>query len=300
MKKNLSLYPIKVIASDIQTINGSIFDIKLYSRFKYGDTIVGAQYGGDLARLFIKTYGSLFLESENQTDFVIVTAPYKHVPKGAAVIAKYFQTTINNHLDLLGKMPIPILPIFNDTLVEGDYGTLDKVSRFSQNDDIHLYSIPDLLKGKRVIFIDDLRITGSIEKKAEDFLKTQGVKELYCLYIGSLESDKSNVGPEIESVMNNAWVKNLDGIKEIILTGHFATNMRVIKFILSSKADSFLAFIRSMSSSFNFELYSDTLGSGVAHMPKYNNNFLLLVEELKSRNILSLDGDLMPDSSKWI
>ena len=82
----------------------------------------------------------------------------------------------------------------------------------------------------------------------------------------------STIHPKIENFFNNAKIKSIYDLDEIIESGNFKFNTRVVKFILSQKSNEFDNFIENKKSNFKENLYHLALGNGYNKMEVYSKN----------------------------
>jgi len=262
------------------------FDLISYSKFKYGDGTIAKQYGHQLARKFILTNPELF-STKDDVDLVITTSPYKSIVKGSSGIVKGFKNYINQYLSTIGKKPIVDITILKKEMFQGDYGSFTDEERKSLMNRNDLYIMEGFIKNKRIILIDDARITGSHENNLVSFLKDKNIKEAFFLYVADMKNEFATKHPDIENVMNHGWVDELSKIKQIIESGDFILNARVCKYILSNKNESEVGdFLRSLRDLVLYDLYNGIVGDGYSSMPMYKNNFELLTRVLGERDLL--------------
>ena len=93
--ERLALYHVKPQGADILTSQGERFDAKAYSKFKYGAGDVAAQYGYDLADLIAQKHEKLL---NSDTELVITSSAFKHVPTASYAVAVNMHAAINHAL----------------------------------------------------------------------------------------------------------------------------------------------------------------------------------------------------------
>ncbi len=281
-ERKLSLYDLRVEDGIPVSSTGAVFDAEAYSRFKYGDAVVAFDYGVTLAERFIAQNAALFAAEE--ADLVVVTSPYKYIPKGASAILKGFLDYVNAYLWNRGEQAISELKIHKANMFEGDYGTFTEAERRRLTEANKLYVAESFIAGKTVVVIDDVRITGAHERNLAEFLGAIGPKAMHFLYVATVDADYAKRDPQIESRLNHSWMDSFDKLSQVINGEQFAMNARVCKYILSRGGeDAFLAFIRNEGSPFLRELLASAIGDGYAHMPTYRDACKFIEQEIISR-----------------
>ena len=270
--------------------SNSRFDPRYYSRFKYGDTLVAKTYGYELAELFINDNKEIFSLPEKDLGLVITTCPYKNIQKGSSSIIKFFKEYLNTYLFSIGKSAATDIVVIKDSMFEGDYGTFSKEKRASTLKQSGTFAPDGYLAGKRLIAIDDVRITGSLEKSYTDFFSNKGLKNIYFLYVAVVDIKYAQETPTIEFDLNHSWINSKDGFDKLVSilnSQYFAINARVCKFVLSSKdIIGVTDFFSKLCDDVIVTLYVASIGDGYASMQLYQNVFQILKNEMKKRKLI--------------
>ena len=132
----------------------------------------------------------------------------------------------------------------------------------------------DFIKERDVlVFIDDIKITGSHEKRICEMLLREGIKnETIFIYIAEYLGNN----PQIEHQLNHKKVNNLRDINDIIRNEEFIFNTRVVKFILKQDIENFVNFISYQSKTFQETLFSLSILNDYHRNEKYRINFEIL------------------------
>jgi hypothetical protein len=137
------------------------------------------------------------------------------------------------------------LPVVQETKVhrtityKEDYGELNAEQRMSLigNDSFHIDA--EFLKGKTLIFLDDIKITGSHERMISKMIGQYNLhNDIYMLYFAELAN--LSIHPNIENYLNYHDVKSIFDLDVIISGGNFCVNTRVVKYILNYDHDQLL------------------------------------------------------------
>lgn len=159
----------------------------------------------------------------------------------------YFVEYLNEWLVEVGCPVVQQTKIHRFTSYTEDYGALSADQRMELigGDQFHIDG--EFLKGKLVLLMDDIRITGAHENMVTDALslaivKTSGAKrpkeipDNWCtpwfLYYAVLSNDQ--ICPTIENDLNYAAIKDVWSINDLMVREDFAFNTRMIKYLLKA------------------------------------------------------------------
>jgi hypothetical protein len=255
------------------TDSGSFgFDPADYSRFKFGDDIVARKFGTELAEQFIRQY---LRHNPISDQLVVISSPYSFIPTATFAMKHYFVFTLNRWLADNNFNVVQETKVHRTITYKEDYGELDAEQRMNLigNDVFHIDK--EFLSGKTLLFLDDIRITGSHERMINRMLAANNLKnDTYLLYFAELEN--KNIHPNIENYLNYYVVKSIFDLNSIINNQHFRVNTRIVKFILNNEFSSFQVFIETQTDDFISLLYNMALG----------NNYHLIEEYSKSLNYI--------------
>ncbi len=253
-----------------------------YSKFKHGSKKVSRTFGKHLGESFLKSdiYQKIFSAIEHK-DVVVCSAPYKYIPVASAILKDYFVSVFNG-ICSIKRNPTIDLKIFRSHSYNDDYGNLTQEEREKaiNSDDFHIDKI--FIENKTLILIDDIRITGSHEKRMIDLLKKNDFKgDVFFLYFAQLDN-VNEIHPNIENELNYSFVKNLDDINYIINNEEFIYNTRVVKYILNSNEEDFKQFIKIQTPIFRNSLLTYLQGNNYHKITEYKRNFNHLISILDS------------------
>ena len=102
------------------------------------------------------------------------------------------------------------------------------------------------------------------------------------LYFAELTN--KNIHPSIENFLNYHQIKSIFDLEEIIESGSFCFNTRVVKYILNTSEDSFSIFLERRSNEFINDLYDLSLGNNYHNIEAYAKNLHLIRNYLKNNN----------------
>jgi len=241
---------------------------KEYSLLKFGVKSIAKKFAVDLAdNLFTMFSGELL-----SNRCVVIPSPYNHVANAATVVTKHFVDRLNHHLVKHGGEHCDYSTIHRKVSYIKDYGFLPAEQRKKLIDGDDFYFNPEFYRDKIIIFVDDVRITGTHEIKLVELMKAHGIQNrsifaYYAMYHG----DQA----DIEAEINFASIKNSDDFVRIVQNeSDFNLIVRPIKFILGSlNTEKLFYLLSSISRNLLSELYHGCLGEGYYKIPDYQRNF---------------------------
>lgn len=238
-----------------------------YSRFKFGDDEVAERFGIGLAEGFIKAH----LENGPVPQLVVVSSPYSFIPTATFAMKNHFVFRLNRWLASHGYPVLQETKVHRTITYKEDYGELDAAQRLKLigNDSFHIDKA--FLEGKKILFLDDIRITGGHEKMILKMVDTYDLQnDIYLLYYAELQN--KNIHPNIENYLNYHFVKSIFHLEKIIQQEQFFINTRLVKYILNYDYESFCIFLQNQSDKFINLLYNMALGNGYHTIEAYQKN----------------------------
>jgi len=223
----------------IQNAGGFGFDPDDYSRFKFGDDRAARKFGEDLADGFISDFLEDNLKGEQ---IVVISSPYCFIPTATFAMKNYFIYQLNHWLVENNRPVVQEAKVHRTITYKDDYGALSAEERIKLigNDSFHIDK--DFLTDKVLFFLDDIKITGSHEKMILKMVKDYDLKNnIFMLYFAELVN--ADIHPNIENVLNYHKVKSVFDLDEIIKSGNFCFNTRIVKYILNCDFNSFSLFL---------------------------------------------------------
>lgn len=269
----LALYEVTVSDGHFVTTKAAThlpFNSLHYSEFKYGRRDIAEQYGVAIATQLIEhftAHGSL------NDPIVVVGTPYKRVPNAARMLSM----TVERHLRAHG-LRTSHGTIYQHRLAEGDYGTLPAHLRDQRNRGKKRYVDPDDFVGRHVVLIDDVRITGSIERSTLAHLQDVAVLSTTVVNLVRLDPEVARREPHLENKLNHAAVEGLHDLMRLMnQRDNYTLTTRAVKFILESDPSSVYAFLTLLDPTRTLELYEAVVDEGYDQMPRYEQTFGLIL-----------------------
>jgi hypothetical protein len=247
-----------------------------YSRFKFGDDAVAEDFGTALAHGFIEQHADALLRSPQ---LVVISSPYAFIPTATFAMKNYFVYALNHWLATQNRPVVQETKIHRTITYKEDYGELDAAERIRLigNDSFHIDT--GFLQGKTLIFLDDIRITGSHERMIHRMIDSYGLSnDRFLLYYAELVN--TDIHPNVENHLNYYSIKSLRDLDAIVQSDRFAINTRLVKYILQSPPSLFIDFMQRQSRPFAQLLYNMALGNSYHTIDAYQGNLQALQQHL--------------------
>lgn len=259
--------------TDIEHLPFSAAD---YSRFKFGDGQLAQQFGKALAEAFWKQHEKSLLQAE---ELVYVPSPYDAIPTASFAMATAFKDTLNFHLSQHNKASLLSSKIHRYKTYSIDYGSLNYEERLHliSSDTYHVDK--GFLQNRTVIFLDDIRITGSHEKIIQRQLEQEGIRgKFHFLYFALL--DNAHIPAHFENYLNYFEIDNIKKIAALFNKPHFLMNTRVIKYILHSDHEDVQWVMKNVPGDKLQELVAYALSNNYHLKDEYNSNLNSIIKEI--------------------
>jgi PRTase ComF-like len=244
-----------------------------YSRFKHG-SLSCANYFGRLVAKSIELYPN--------SNLVVYSSPYQNIRTASDVFKDSLLVNLTEQF-IAKNISVRLDKISREYSYQSDYGTLSKDERIRmiQHDDFHIDKSL-IQKTDTLVFIDDIKITGTHERMILEMIEREGITNpILFIYIAEYEGDD----PTIESRLNNYNFLLLADINELISNNDFVFIPRAIKFILGANPIDFEQFIFRQSHNFCYQLLYFAYLNKYMHYTNLQRNLAILqdiVHEKKS------------------
>lgn len=272
-----SVYDLSLQDGEIVAATHTVaFDPAEYSRFKYGDGSAATHYASVVADELVKHHG------DSLSDVYIASSAQKHVPTAANALSR----RLVGELVFRGHQPAGVFRIDRAIVRTGDYSAMTEEARraCTQNNGLVLPEVAaDELVGKTALIIDDIKVTGSHEKALHSVLGDIGIKTAIFGYVATVDPETAQNHPEIEYMINHAYVKNLDDLAQLTHFPHFSLNARTCKFILSSSEEEIRQFAQNVPEHVARDIVASMVADGYHKFEDYTQNFQALVDEFSQQ-----------------
>jgi hypothetical protein len=252
------------------------FEASDYSKLKFGSDIAARKFGYALAKSFFEKYSDKLMAN----DCVVIPSPYNFVKNAATLMTLHFVDALNELLVDANGNNVEYSIIHRKVSYTNDYGFLSKEKRKGLIDNDNFYLNKAFLKGKFLIFIDDVKITGTHEEKLKEVLADNKMRnEVAFLYFAEYFGDD----PSIEAKLNFAGINSLWDYKDLSEEPNHQIIIRPIKYVLSQDGHTFQQVLSSFSKDKLYEIYLGSLAEGYYKIEKYQANLKLLKDYVKGK-----------------
>lgn len=261
-------------ANEFSSLEGLKFSPEEYSRLKFGSDLVAKKFGFELASAFFQNYSDILLSNK----FVVIPSPYNYVKNAATMMTEHFLNKLNELVVNANGSHLEYSIIHRKVSYINDYGFLSKEKRRGLINQDSFYLNREFVEGKILIFIDDVRITGTHEDKLIDVLRTSQVRnKAFFLYYGSYTGNN----PEIEAALNFSAVKDVTQYVKLALEPNHHIIVRPIKYLLSLRETDLRWALSHLGKDFTEKLYYACLNEGYYRIPAYQASFKILSDQMK-------------------
>ena len=245
-----------------------------YSKMKFGDIESSKKCALDLSKVFIE-----FLKNNEITKKIVVApSPYQEIPKSSHHIFTFFVKYVNRWLFQNNKEMLITTKIGSSHVYNVDYGTLLLEDREKLIKTGVLQVDRDLIFNSHFVMLDDLRMTGTLEKTIINRLQNQKILETFDFHLVYYAENTSTIIPDnFENYLNFAAIKTYHDFIEILDLGGM-WNMRNLKYVLELDEKCLLDFLTIMNEKTNgifIENFYDTvISSNCYSVETYKKNIL--------------------------
>lgn len=243
------------------------FDTREYSRLKFGSNNVAKKYGAAIAaKVFTHHTAELLAE-----ECVVIPSPYNYVVNAATLVTKQFVNSLNALLVHHNGNHCEYSTIHRKISYIKDYGFLTAAERKTLIDQDDFFFNPEFYKNKILIFVDDVRITGTHEFKLVELLNRHNINNR-CIF--AYYATYTGCQADTEAKINFAAVHNHDDFVKIVTAPDHKMTVRPIKYILGKLSGAWCDRVLSEMQRHQIEsLYYGCLGEGYYKIPEYQPNF---------------------------
>lgn len=254
---------------------GHVFDAGSYSEFKYGSLRKASGFAKQLANFVDECIPSA-------DDLILSSGGYKEIPSAAAHLTACVHPILNKRRAERGNAPLSLIKIKRLDIHPGDYSRLSADERLKLMRNTS-FDVPEEVRGRHILLIDDVRVTGAHESQMRESLKKAGASEVTFVYLAMVVDDG---GKDAEELLNQARIHSLDDLARMVKEGDFAATSRAVKFILSEKNDVVLSkFLDSLPDQMLFDIHKGAVGNGFAAMPLYQRQCASVAQKVKDRTL---------------
>lgn len=260
------------------------FERSLYSCMKFGCDESAKQMGYDLANQFFIAH----IEAVMTGQLMIICSPYFYIPNAASVMTRHFMDRLNHISSQAGGNTASISVARRRISYVRDYGFLSEEMRRAQSAGDQIYFNKEFIDGKTLVFVDDVKITGTHEDKIVSSMRDSHLNnDVFFLYFAKYMGDR----PTIEAELNFGAINNIDDYIALANQPNHRVIVRPIKYLLGQKEDVFKASLPKIPTNILLDIYGGALGEGYATVPDYSKNVQTLGRFLFTQDFL-IKGNL--------
>jgi orotate phosphoribosyltransferase len=247
-------------------LESASFPIADYSALKFGSDRSAKRCGHELAEAFYAEHRRL-LQTQR---CVVIPSAFNVVEIAATILARHFMNRLN---DLLTRGGYPIVEwttMHRSMSYIADYAHLPKEKRAELLKGDRLYLNRDYIEGKTLIFVDDVKITGTHEDKIVAFLAEEGItNERFFAYYARYQGERA----DIEAALNHAGICTLDDYIRLVSEPNHHLVVRAIRFLLDVPLDVLLEALPRLPPEFIEKLYLGCLAKEYDKQDGYRIGF---------------------------
>lgn len=267
-------------AHSFSNLEDTSFKTDDYSKLKFGSNKSAKRMGRDLAEAFFEAHWGRLLHQQ----FVVIPSPYNYVKNAATVLSEHFVNHLNYLVCQSGGKAVEWDIVHRKVSYINDYGFLSKEDRKALIDGDTFSINKDFWGNKNLIFIDDVKITGTHEDKLIEILdKEQVENDTFFLYYAKYNGECAN----IEAQLNFSCITSLEKFIKMIQKEKDAKCLvRPIKYLMGQEHETFKVALSQLPNKYVEELFFGCLAEGYNKIEKYNQNFDFL-EHYTTTNIIN-------------
>lgn len=253
------------------------FDINLYSKLKYGSN-VGYKFGVELANNFFNKHKHLLSTKQ----IVITESAYQMVRNAASVITDGFYDQLNQLLCEYNGFNCYRVKINRIVPYIQDYGKVSIEERVNLLKEDTFTMDFKFVRDKFIIFLDDIFITGTHQRKIEEMCENNYIDLNNCMCVYYAELTDPLTDPSIESYLNSYKIKTLNDLLDIINSETYTYNIvvRTLKMILQSDKNDLIKFLPNLSKELIVKIYKQILAEGYHKNIDFTENFNEIKKEI--------------------
>lgn len=255
------------IMKSFSYLKNSIFQddfFKNYSKFKHGSKTQAREFGRVVAPVCQFKEGSTL---------IFYSAPYSNIHTASNAFKDYLLSNLTSEI-ISKNLKVKQSKIYRKYSYDNDYGNMSAEERVKAiSSDIFTIDKSIIEPKDTLVFVDDIKITGSHEKRVKELLVREKIKN-DCIFVYIAEYTGNE--PTVENRLNHSYVNNLKDINDIIRNEEFIFNTRVVKYILKADIEEFVSFITYQSDVFKESLFNLSVLNDYYNNVKYRKNFNIL------------------------
>lgn len=247
------------------------FSSKDYSKFKFGSSSIGKEFGINLFNSFFDKYEE---EISRYNRIIVYSSPYDYIPTATMSMSLIFFKLLKNSIS--SKSEVVFHKISRQTTYTVDYGNLSAKERKKLIDEDTFELVDKIECEDLLIMIDDIKITGSHERVVNKMLDRYKLNnDCFFLYHAILDNDE--IPPQFENLLNYTAINSIRDLITISEAEDFIINTRFVKYILNLDRKSIDKFISYSNSKTLTKIIENAFGNKYDKIDVYQKNLSLLM-----------------------
>lgn len=259
-------HPVQSFAHTFVDLDTAPFSTLDYSRLKFGSDEVAYRYGCAMADTFYRDHRD-FLREER---CVVIPSAYNVVEIAATVLGRHFMNRLNDLLVRDGGDIVEWTTMHRTMRYLNDYADVTAEERKALLDQDDLYIKKEFVAGKSLIFVDDIYITGTHERKLVSFLdQIDFQRPAYFCYFAKYLGDRA----KIEGDLNRSGIGDLPALVDMILTEKTHIMVRTLRMWLQAPERTLRLSLERVPPAYVDDLYHAILARGYYSVPELRAGF---------------------------
>lgn len=248
------------------SVETAAFDTAAYSRMKFGSGRDARLLGREMAEAFAAEYWGV-LTTQN---CLVIPAPSTTVPVAATLLGWHFRDRLNSLLDGCGKPPVQWDWVHRAVTYNDDYAQRSLEERRQLLAEDQRYMNAAYARGKTLIFVDDVTITGTHEEKLAFMLADHGLPNpvVYATYAGYTGTE-----PAVEHALNRVAVRSGICVARLSACPEWSVTTRGLRLLLESGREEWAEILNTMEPLRLWQVYHAAIVKGYSQHPPYADNF---------------------------
>lgn len=236
-----------------------------YSLMKFGHDQATHELAVALANTIFDEHISTLMTRE----CVLIPSPYNFVPNAATILTRHVVDHLNEKLVQVNGHVVGTNTIQRRVTYTADYGKVNRETREQLLSQDRFYFNEEYLEGKFLIFIDDVKITGTHERRLEAEISRLNLNnDRVYAYIGTYTGSNA----AIESELNHSTVVNAhDYVRHVCAKQHHVV-VRSIKILLGTPREDLERAVDCIHFKTLKAIVAGAYGEGYHKIPSYQSN----------------------------
>lgn len=254
------------VVHEFSCLDTASFNPRDYSRLKFGSDLVARQFGHAMADAFYARHRRMLTSDR----CVVVPSAFNVVPIAASILAEHFMNRLNDLLTREGHRMVEFTTMHRTMSYIADYSFLPKEQRQALLAADKLFINRDFIQDKVLLFVDDVTITGTHERKIDAFLKDQGLinPHIFCYY-----AKYNGERADIEAALNLSGISTPAEYLDLIQEPNHRLVVRAVRFLLDIPEDALQSVLDKLSFDFADRLYHACLAKEYDKQDGYRDKF---------------------------